>query len=605
MKKFTSFVIIFLFAARLCTAQLSQGGIPLGASAAAQDHPVPVHTFKAPDYEAAVKVYEATELKEGISRPYLVALGTATDISFPASGSFSAGIGNHLVWRADIQIGGAAGIGLCYDRFQLPAGVRYFLSNGNGQQILGAYTQSNNRPSGLFAHEPVQGDIIRLELDIDPEVKPEDIQLHCNKAAVYFRSVEYLQAYSRDEGNPVLLNYYDSVTLGGSSVCMIDAECPTGVRYFNQNRATLSIIVPDTTNTTFGWCSATMMNVAGNTAANCKNYLLTASHCDYSQSMDKTRFDQMLLRFNYQQPSCNARTYPEANTLTGAEVLARSEMDEVNHTIKGDFLLLQPYEAIPESWHVNLAGWNRDSNVVRTATAPKKFISFHHPVGDVKKLSAGHQITSDHFSETVTEETHWATSFDSGYVSPGSSGAALFNGEGYVIGSLTGSKHQAQRNECILGAFGDTAHTILGTDGWYSKLAYNWSNNSAITRKLQPWLDPAMSGVLQLEGLKSACASMDTINTLSISKQTLEQDIQVYPNPVAGADVHIRFNLSDIADISVSLIDISGRTLQSFLLRNVRNGTYTLPVATLPSGMYLLRMSDGHAVTGKKIMIRH
>lgn len=605
MKKFTPFVIIFLFAARLCTAQLSQGGIPFGASAAAQDHPVPVHTFKAPDYEAAVKVYEATEVNEGISKPYLVALGTATDISFPGSGSFSAGAGNYLVWRTDIQIGGAAGIGLCYDRFQLPAGVRYFLSNGNGQQILGAYTESNNRPSGLFAHEPVQGDIVRLELDIDPEVKPEDIQLHCNKAAVYFRSVEYLQVYGLDAGKPILLNYYDSVMLGGSSVCMVDAQCPQGARYFNQNRTALSIIVPDTNNMNFGWCSANMMNVAGNTITNCKNYLLTASHCDYSQSMDKTRFDQMLLRFNYQQPSCDARTYPEANTLTGAEVLARSEMDQVNHTIKGDFLLLQPYETIPESWHVNLAGWNRDSNTVRTAPAPKKFISFHHPVGDVKKLSMGHVITSNHFSDNVTEETHWVTPFDSGYVAPGSSGAALFNGDGYMIGSLTGSKHQVEINDCLVGPFGDTTNMPLCVDGWYSKLSYNWSNSGAITRKLQPWLDPAMSGVIQVESVKSTCASVDTVNTLSISERALDLDIQVYPNPVAGADVHIRFNLSDIADISVSLIDISGRSLQSFLLRNVRNGTYTLPVAALPSGMYLLRMSDGHAVTGKKIMVRH
>ncbi len=60
-----------------------------------------------------------------------------------------------------------------YDRFSLPEGVRLFLSNANGRQVLGAYTAANNdAASGRFANEPVEGSIVNMELNIDAGSEP-------------------------------------------------------------------------------------------------------------------------------------------------------------------------------------------------------------------------------------------------------------------------------------------------------------------------------------------------------------------------------------------------------------------------------------------------
>lgn len=325
----------------------------------------------------------------------MLAIGKTVDISFPESGYFTRTADNRLIWRAIIIMEGVKGIGLYYDRFKLPEGVRYFIRNENSKQILGAYTQGNNTFSGTFAHEPVQGERAYVEMDLDAGVNPEDIQLHINKAACYFRGVDYLSAFRTSADEPVLLNFYDSLFVGINSVCMINSACPVAASYVQQSQSALSIIIPDENNESFGICSATMLNNTGNSPASCKNYMLTASHCDYSNSMAKDRFNFALFRFNYEQPSCYSNSIPEAKTLMGASFVARSDLDTVNFQMKGDFLLLRVNENIPESWNVVLAGWNRAGNIALVETAPEKFISFHHPGGmSGKFLSRSRSVPS-------------------------------------------------------------------------------------------------------------------------------------------------------------------------------------------------------------------
>ncbi len=112
------------------------------------------------------------------------------------------------VWRARINVAGANALGLYYDNFQLPEGVKFYLSNANGKQILGAYTAANNNPSvPNFATEAVQGEVVNLELDIEPGVNLADINLHIDRAAAYFRGIEYLLNYV--DGDLQTIDAYD------------------------------------------------------------------------------------------------------------------------------------------------------------------------------------------------------------------------------------------------------------------------------------------------------------------------------------------------------------------------------------------------------------
>ncbi len=86
--------------------------------------------------------------------------------------------------------------------------------------------------------------------------------------------------------------------------------------------------------------------------------------------------------------------------MTGAKFVARSVMP-LNASgqpdapqIKGDFILLELNSALPLSWNMNLAGWNRDAGIPLSNASPKRFIGFHHPGGDVKKVTTSHTIQS-------------------------------------------------------------------------------------------------------------------------------------------------------------------------------------------------------------------
>jgi lysyl endopeptidase len=149
------------------------------------------------------------------------------NISFPSSGIFTVLDDGRQVWRAQIKVPGGLALGLYYDKFNLPAGVSYYLSNANGKQILGAYTSQNNPDDGLWATEKVQGELINMEVDIEPGVDVSKISMHINTVASFYKSLSYLQPYTPDPSASTLFMY------GTSSPCEINAVCPIGITYPN------------------------------------------------------------------------------------------------------------------------------------------------------------------------------------------------------------------------------------------------------------------------------------------------------------------------------------------------------------------------------------
>ncbi len=64
---------------------------------------------------------------------------SAVDINFVNSGTMTILPDGSKIWRLQIAMRGAKALGLYYDKFKLPLGVKYFLFNENRQQVLGAY----------------------------------------------------------------------------------------------------------------------------------------------------------------------------------------------------------------------------------------------------------------------------------------------------------------------------------------------------------------------------------------------------------------------------------------------------------------------------------
>lgn len=595
-------------------AQLSQGGLPLSYQHTVQMEPVsvPANALTNPDWNGQLE----QEKRDGknSSRPYIIGLLTPASISFPESGTLTTLEDGRKIWKAQIAIPGAPAIGLYCSNFFLPKGVKLFLTNGNQRQVLGAYTDANNAPQQVFATEPVQGSVVNIELDLDNGVNADDIKFLVNRAAVYHRGVEYLQQFVLIDGEG------DAQTSNTSSVCMINAVCPQGENYQDQRKASAGIIQPVVLpdgQQGIGFCSGTMVNNTGNNAADCKPYFLTASHCDPFYGND---FSQSIFRFNYETTVCESTTPQVSRTLTGATLKARNvfSSDMITNTtlIKGDFMLLELTNTIPSSWDVHFAGWDINTPAAHV-NAPQKFIGFHHPGGDYKKLSTSHDIFTFDLATGQSGSTgnHWGTLLEEGYVGEGSSGSGLFNGSGLLIGiaSVAGQYGNDMPPNCNFNAGGDSADAFNFIA--YSKLMYDWDfslDGTTSATRLKPWLDPANSGVTTLNGTNSQCTTMDTTGSTDTSgngtgvnyySNDLSDAIGLYPNPTHDGLASLAINLKNQSNLNVEVIDITGKVLKTYDLKNVQSGKYHIDLSTYADGMYILKISNGRAVAVKKLLV--
>lgn len=585
-------------------AQLSKGGLPQSIREKGDLAYAPVTEAALPDQKSGLEKWAAMPEP----KPALVALMTPTDFSFPASGATYTLDDGTLVWKARFKVAGAKALGLYYDRFSLPEGVKLYLSNGSGRQVLGAYTSANNDESGMFANEPVEGDLINLELNIDPGVNLSDITLHIDRAASYFSGIQNLGGYQ----DLMPIDAWDAQLTGGSSVCMINAGCPLGNAYDVQRKSSFQTLIPVAGGV--GACTATMMNTTTNTPSNCKQYFLLASHCEFSNAITNAGFSQFILRFNYQHGSCNpaAGTIPNTqHTMTGAKFLSRSVLPldsngEPDATqIKGDFILLELNTPLPDAWNMNLSGWNNSASIPLSNTAPKKFIGFHHPSGDVKKVSSSHAIQSYSLG---APESHWVTSLDSGLVAQGSSGSALFDGDGRVIGvaSVAAIGQNVPAN-CNVNALGQNVAESTSGMPLYSKLSYIWDysvDGTGTNRKLKPWLNSNNSTVTTVNAVKSNCSAIGGGTGITVNSNQLDQSLNIFPNPSNTGKLTLQVNLSEPADLQVQLVDVSGRILHSYQLKHVQQGSFALDLSRFANGLYLLKVSDGYQSSSKKIMLQ-
>lgn len=612
-KAILSTLLYFLFI-HAGQAQIGHGGFPLSTMQKELSTPqIPVVQATLPDWDQA-QAENKKKADNGFSTPFIIGLFSQTDISFPGSGTFTYLDNGHIIWRSRLVIDGAPAIGLYYDRFHLPEGVSLFLSNENGKQVLGAYNQENNSANGIFANEPVQGSQVNLELDIAPGVDMEHLSLHINRAAVYYTSISYLSQYAsagndleaRPTGDPDPYGFE-----GRSSTCEIDATCPLGQDYPIQRKSTVQLIIP-IDSSYVGLCSGIMINNTGNTTANCKPYVLTATHCEennYSSSNNFT-FQNMFIRFNFEKTSCNSTVPATVNTLYGADLIARSNyINSTVPSINGDFLLLEPEENIPVEWDVYLSGWNRAENLPSTLTNGKKYFGFHHPAGDVKKVTTFQYLYPDADANgSAGPGTHWGVMVDEGGIEQGSSGSALFDENGLSIGvaSVAGDQDMS----CSVNGNGGQAMFLK--EAAYSKLSYDWDyseDGPADFRKLKPWLDPVNSGVITLNAVHSNCTTLngDTIPGpgvgIKMPDHSIDPYVHIYPNPSTSGMVHASFNFPAQTGLHITIFDWTGKKIAAYSLPHVQHDAYSFDLSKYANGAYFIKFSSKSATSTKKIML--
>jgi len=579
-------------------AQESVGGIPWSMSqkSAFVNNQLPVLKLQTPDFEKAKK---EDEYNESIGKPgkYRVALGVKTDVNL-SSGNFTYLEDGSVVWRMQITVPSALALKLQYEKFDLPAGVTYYVQNGKKNQLIGGFDNSSVANSESMAHDMVQGDIVNLEMDIKPGVDIDRIQLHINQVYALYRGANEVNNVFEDAS--VTAVYGE----GESNSCEVNAKCDQGKNWFTYANAVAHIWIVD--GIQGGFCSGTLIS---NTKKDCTPLFLTASHCDGNNAYSNSNFSQWEFTFNYWRPICGGGgTLNTSKVLKGADFQSRSYLTipagQESGPLYGDFLLLKLKDPASKlkNWNVYMAGWDRSENITDSL-----WIDFHHPKGDVMKFTKFSSIDSLGEFNTDSAGTHWEVHQAIGGVEPGSSGSGLWTGTtGMLIGDLSGGVTIS--NPCQ-----------VGHASQFSKISHNWTNqhdviyyNDSITAnnsQLHNFLDPISSGAMTVEMAKIGSTCTDTTfrypNSTPIGAvKVLDNGVSVYPNPSSGM-VNMIINLSDKSDLTVDVTNVLGQKMASYRIKNVgATKEANFDLSNLSEGIYLMRISNGDAFITRKIILK-
>lgn len=430
-------------------AQVSAGGSPPSFQRSLEGR-LPSIDLPVPDLAA----YLAEDEQDG-ELPYRFGAPIPVRIDMQNAGEWMTLPKGDRVWRLRLVAPGAHSLNIQYDHFRVPVGAEFFLYNDDQTQVIGAFTEFNNREDGTFATQPLSGDAIVLE--------------YHEPASVAFAGEISLESVVYGYRNLFGLAT-DDRAFGDSGSCNNNVNCPVGAAWEGQSRGVAMILTSGGSRI----CSGSLVN---NTALDQTQYFLTADHCGLSTG-------SYIFMFNYESPSCSNVNGPTTDTVQGCTLRASNS--------DSDFALVELTESIPASYGVYYSGW---SNVDTPAT---NSVGIHHPAGDIKKISFDDDPTiSDRYLGTSgVANSHWkVTQWDDGTTEGGSSGSPLFDQNHRITGQLHG---------------GYASCSSLTAD-WYGKFSLSWNNGSNSSTRLSDWLDPLGSGASVLDGLDTQAPPTDPV----------------------------------------------------------------------------------------------
>ena len=368
------------------------------------------------------------------------------------------------LWQLNIVCPGALSVNLCYDKFWIPEGGKFFIYSKDKKYAIGAFTSKNNKGDREnirgFATGLVYGDDVVLEYYQPKEVTTDAI-ISLNYVIHGYRYISFGDRFFGDSGD-----------------CQVNINCVEGLNWQYEKKAIALLLLINRV------CTGSLLTT---TKLSGEPFFLTANHCiaGLADAVDNPYLDFISLAWNYESPGCvNPNIAPTSFTTSGAIVVANSAAT--------DFALMRLSED-PKNisgYTPYYLGWDHSG-------APgNPGVCIHHPLMDVKKISTvAFQPTSseDYIWDGPPIQTHWevtwaVTENGHGTTEDGSSGSPLLNATHKVIGQL-----QAGRYDC----------TNLNSSSIYGKFNLSWTGiaDSTIHRRLSCWLDSLGTGQQAIEGL--------------------------------------------------------------------------------------------------------
>lgn len=443
-------LIVFAYLPVTAFGQLAQPGTPDLLTRRGEKIQLATYSLQVPDVQQA-RQEDATKANPRFAIPIPVAINPLH------TGQWQQLENGDWRWWLELQAKDAKGLAVFYQDFELPVGVKLFMLDGQRQEVFGAYTSWNNKPSKRFVTGFVGGEKAILELQVPKRYGQQ----------AFFELFRVDYAY-RDFRSPT---EEKSMTFGfgSSNDCHVNMNCPEGADFQEEKEGVCRIRMTLEEGT--GWCSGSLLN---NTAEDGTPYVLSGFHCQdgYTPIYDLWRFD-----FDYLSETCqNPADEPSFLSIVGAVQRAGRQ--------ESDFLLVEITTPIPAFFGLRYNGWDR------SAPAPAQAAHIHHPRADIQKFSIDTNSVSIHPSSinwnngvTTPANHHLRTVLDVGTFEVGSSGGPLFNPAGQVVGQLHGGFEGCEQ-----------------VTAYFGRLSISWDAGAQPSERLEEWLDPLGTGQMTLNG---------------------------------------------------------------------------------------------------------
>ncbi|MAT58225.1 MAG: hypothetical protein CMF23_09660 [Ignavibacteriae bacterium] len=466
MKKniYSNLIIFFLLLGGAYTlkAQISEGGIPYSIK---QNIKGSIETITMPSVDVE-RLLEEDENDSKLGIPLRFGKDHSVNLDMNNSGTWTELSDGSKLWRLRIVCPDAFTTNLLYDWFWMPEGAKFFLYNDDKSEIIGAFTEKNNKEHGEFATSLISGEAVTLEY-YQPALVDKPGIISISTVVHGYRDI---------------LSKYFVRDFGSSGSCNNNVACEVGDDWHDEIRSVAMIIVGGSR-----MCSGSLVN---NTSGDLEQLFLTANHCLIGN------VSSWVFMFNYDSPQCSPnQDGPTSMTVQGSTLLASNSAS--------DFALVKITEAIPQDYNVHWAGWS-------AINEPSEYsVGIHHPAGDVKKISFDYDpsVTSDYDPSPYLANSHWeVTAWDDGTTEPGSSGSPLFNQDKKIIGQLHGG----------------WASCSSITEDYYGKFSMSWDRGTTPSTRLKDWLDPENTGILEIDGFDPSLGNPDLIPPSAITDLEVE-----------------------------------------------------------------------------------
>ena len=439
--KIAAIALVLLPAVQI-TAQIQDGSSPYSFSHHLRNIKTSIK-LESPNIAQFIEEDRYNDLHKDI--PFRFGANINTDISLEDAKWLSVPDGK--VWRVRIQSKNALTINLAFSKFKIPKGGKLWMYNTTKDHVIGAFTNENNKTNGKFSTVPINGDEIILEY-FQPFYVAGIPEIEISQITHGYRTIKYQTKDFGDSGN-----------------CNRNVACEEGDIWREQVRSVAMIIVGSN-----AVCTGTMIN---NTCNDTTPYFLTANHCLMGD------LSLWIIRYNWESPTCTNQTAPTTNeSISGATLRG--------NLASSDFALLELSTTPPDSFNVYYAGWDRTTNI------SQRQVGIHHPNGDVKKISIDYDppATTVYQTKNVWRVFNW----EKGTTEGGSSGSALFNHQGLIIGQLYGGAASCSNN----------SHDN------YGRFDLSWTGGGSNSNRLSNWLDGCSTNDTVLLGLDPVPAAVFT-----------------------------------------------------------------------------------------------